>query len=217
MNDKTGVRTYFAKNINGNWQSNLRGSVIYAKNALLTETVLGVSHSQNADFVGVGDEIDVTRNVVSTNSINATIAPSVRIKKHQFGIKLDGIYRHIYDQNGITASFGTWDLNSGVTALIQPFSHFQIATDFTAYCRRGWQTQSLNTNEFVWNARMAYTTKNGKMSFILDGYDILGQLSNITCSINGQGREEIRKNLLSQYAIFHFQYRLDHNPKNAHK
>ena len=217
MNDKTGVRTYFAKNINGNWQSNLRGSVIYAKNALLTETVLGVSHSQNADFVGVGDEIDVTRNVVSTNSINATIAPSVRIKKHQFGIKLDGIYRHIHDQSGITASFGTWDFNSGVTALVQPFPRFQIASDFTVYCRRGWQTQSLNTNEFVWNARMAYTTKNGKMSFILDGYDILGQLSNITCSINGQGREEIRKNLLSQYAIFHFQYRLDHNPKNAHK
>lgn len=217
LNDKTGVRTYFAKNVNGNWQSNLHGNVTYSKNALITNFVLGASHIQNADFVGVGNDMDVTRNIVSTNSINATITPSVRIKKHQFGIKLDGIYKHINNQNGIATSFDTWNFNSGVTALIQPFSQFQIASDFTLYCRRGWQTQSLNTNELVWNARMVYTTKNGKMSFILDGYDILGQLSNITCNINGQGREEIRRNVLSQYGIFHFQYRLNHNPKRIHK
>lgn len=217
LNDKTGARTYFAKNVNGNWQSNLRGNVTYSKNALITNFIFGASHIQNADFVGVGNDIDVTRNIVSTNSINATISPSVRIKKHQLGIKLDGIYKHINNLNGSAASFDTWNFNSGVTALIQPFSQFQIASDFTLYCRRGWQTQSLNTNELVLNARMVYTTKNGKMSFILDGYDILGQLSNITCSINGQGREEIRRNVLSQYGIFHFQYRLNHTPKKMHK
>ena len=217
MNDKTGVRTYFAKNVNGNWQSNLRGNVTYTKKALITNLVLGASHTQNADFVGVGNDIDATRNIVATNSVNATITPSVRIKKQQFGIKLDGIYRHINNQNGIDTSYDIWNLNSGITAIIQPFSRFQIATDFTVYFRRGWQTQSLNTDEFVWNARMVYTSKNGKMSFILDGYDILGQLSNITYSINGQGLEEIRKNVLSQYGIFHFQYRLNYNPKKVHR
>ena len=90
----------------------------------------------------------------------------------------------------------------------------QLSTDITMFSRRGYSEPSLNTNDLVWNARISYTMMKGNMVLMLDGFDILGNLSNITSSLNGQGRTEIRRNVLPQYVLFHIQYKLNIRPKN---
>jgi hypothetical protein len=81
------------------------------------------------------------------------------------------------------------------------------------FSRRGYHDSALNADDLVWNARLSYTAMKGNLIFMLDGFDILGQLSNVTYTLNGQGRTEIRRNVLPQYALFHVQYRLNKQPK----
>ena len=107
-----------------------------------------------------------------------------------------------------------WDFNYGLTGNFSLLPKLQLSTDITMYSRRGYSEPSLNTNDLVWNARISYTMMKGNMVLMLDGFDILGNLSNITSSLNGQGRTEIRRNVLPQYVLFHIQYKLNIRPKN---
>jgi hypothetical protein len=88
-----------------------------------------------------------------------------------------------------------------------------LTTDFTVYTRRGYNDEMFNTDQFVWNARLTKSIMKGNLVFMLDGYDLLGSLSNITYSINAQGRTEVRRNVLPRYAMLHVQYKFNKQPK----
>lgn len=48
---------------------------------------------------------------------------------------------------------------------------------------------SMNINEQVWNARMAKKQMKGNLILMFDGFDLLGNLSNVRRTINAQGRK----------------------------
>ena len=48
---------------------------------------------------------------------------------------------------------------------------------------------------------------------MLDGFDILGQLDNVTRTLNAQGRTETYTNVLPRYGLLHVVYRFNKLPK----
>lgn len=54
---------------------------------------------------------------------------------------------------------------------------------------------------------------HGNIIFILDGFDILGNLSNVRRTPNAQGRTETYYNVIPRYAMLHAVYRLNIQPK----
>ena len=48
---------------------------------------------------------------------------------------------------------------------------------------------------------------------MLDGFDLLHQLNNVTYNINAQGRTETWTNVLPRYGLLHIQYRFNKQPK----
>jgi len=88
----------------------------------------------------------------------------------------------------------------------------QFSTDLTEYSRRGYEDHSMNTNELVWNARLSKRI-GGNISIMLDGFDILGNLSNVRRTINAQGRTESYYNVIPSYVMLHAIYRLNIQPK----
>jgi len=48
---------------------------------------------------------------------------------------------------------------------------------------------------------------------MLDGFDILGQLDNVTRNVNAQGRTETYTNVMPRYALLHVTYRFNRLPK----
>ena len=48
---------------------------------------------------------------------------------------------------------------------------------------------------------------------MVDGWDILGNLSNVSAGVNGQGRWEYSYNVIPRYALVRVLYRFDHQPK----
>ena len=82
------------------------------------------------------------------------------------------------------------------------------------YSRRGYSDATMNTNELVWNARITKRLMHGNLLLQLDGFDMLGQLSNVRHTINAQGRTETFYNVLPSYALFHVTWRLNKKPKS---
>ena len=85
----------------------------------------------------------------------------------------------------------------------------QLSTDFTAYTRHGYTSDELNTTDLVWNARLTCPLMKSRLLLALDGFDILGQLSNVTRTINAQSRTETHTNTLPRYALLHAIWRFN--------
>ena len=71
----------------------------------------------------------------------------------------------------------------------------------------------MNADDLLWNARLSRSFLNEKLTFICDGFDILGQLNNVTRTINAQGISETFTNVIPRYVMFHLIYKLNLNPK----
>ena len=65
----------------------------------------------------------------------------------------------------------------------------------------------------VWNARLSKTLPKLGLTLLLDGFDMLHQLSNLSVTMNEQGRTEEWRNVLPNYVLFHVIYRLSKKPK----
>lgn len=105
---------------------------------------------------------------------------------------------------------------TGLNAVLELPANFQLSTDLTLFTRRGYTDEALNTDNFVWNARLTYRALKGKLLLMLDGYDILHDLSNVSYTMNAQARTEIYRTVLPRYFMFHVQWRFNSNPK-GHK
>ena len=89
-----------------------------------------------------------------------------------------------------------------------------MGTDLTMYSRRGYADPSMNTDDLVWNMRISKSMlPRRNLTVFVDGFDILGQLSNIRRVINAQGRTETWYNTVPRYFMVHLIYRLNREPK----
>ncbi|MDE7335165.1 MAG: outer membrane beta-barrel family protein [Muribaculaceae bacterium] len=93
-----------------------------------------------------------------------------------------------------------------------PFN-IRLATDANLLTRKGFDDPTLNSNEIVWNATASWYWKKKRLSFILDAYDILGQIKVISAYSNELGRTESWSNTLPRYVLLRLRYHLDISPK----
>jgi hypothetical protein len=71
----------------------------------------------------------------------------------------------------------------------------------------------MNTNDLVWNARLSKSLLKNHVQLAIEGFDLLHNLSNVTRSLNVQGRVETYTNVIPSYVMFHCIYRIDIKPK----
>lgn len=99
-----------------------------------------------------------------------------------------------------------YNFDYSLVANIELPYNFRLSTDITMYSRRGYSDNSMNTDNLIWNARLTKRFMKGRLLLIADGFDILGNVSNVRRTINAQGRTETHYNIISNYAMFHIQY-----------
>ena len=83
-----------------------------------------------------------------------------------------------------------------------------LSTDITDYRRMGYNDEQMNRSELVWNARLSKKLVHDRLTFMLDAYDILGNLNSTTLVLNEQGRTETWTNSIPRYIMLHVVYRL---------
>ena len=209
---QTGVRTSTPQNIDGNWNTNASAGVDFPldhKERIRLKQTLRHRHSHSADLM------NNTRSVVASNYLDDELSLSWKpTDKLDFTAKGDLHYQRSTSKREDFLPINVFDFDYSLAAQIELPWNFQLATDLTMYSRRGYSDATMNTNELVWNARLTKRLMHGNLLLQLDGFDMLGQLSNVRHTINAQGRTETFYNVLPSYALFHVTWRLNKKPKS---
>lgn len=215
FNSQTGVRTYMMQNVSGNWYARLHDNIYKAFGPIdqfdITATTR-VTYGHNADLTATDNET-FTKSKIKNLELSENLRFNWRLGKQKLGLRASVDWRDTRGERQGFVNFKATTMQYGINGTFVLPYNFGIATDLNLYTRRGYAYSELNTTDVVWNARLTYTTKGGRWTFMLDGFDLLHQLSNVTYNVNAQGRTETWTNVLPRYGLLHIQYRFNKQPK----
>lgn len=210
----TGIKNITPQNVDGNWNANIHGDYncpLDKAHRLTLGSSASAAYFNSVDMIGVAGS-DATRMVTTKSTVgtlyaNAMLRMDYRLMdKHTFGVKGNLHYTHSGSEREDFVSVNAYDFDYSLVANIELPYNFRLSTDITMYSRRGYSDESMNTNDLIWNARLTKRFMKGRLLLMADGFDILGNLSNIRRTINAQGRTETYYNVISNYVMFHIQY-----------
>lgn len=213
--DKTsGIRQYRPANVNGNWQGNLTAAFmapIGKKKTLTLSVMMGPNYRQSVDLTGLSNT-DSYRSVVKTMGIDEHIELRWKIGTASLTFKSAGSWGHVSGNVPDFNNFSIVDMNNGIIAQLSLPWNLKLNTDVTLYSRRGYIDQEMNHDDWVWNARLSRSFFKGNIVAMLDGFDILGKLSNVTKTMNAQAMIEKYTNVIPRYMMFHIVYKFSKTP-----
>ena len=207
-NTATGVREGRYYNVNGNWAIN--GSVSYDRymNNFSIGNAFMPAYKVSVDLVGQ-DSPQLFRNKVYNLQFGDQLFANYSFGKSKVGAYVSAQHNRYTSNSDDFLTQRTWTVYTGLNAVLELPANFQLSTDLTLFTRRGYTDESLNTDNFVWNARLTYRALTGKLLLMLDGYDILHDLSNVSYTMDAQARTEIYRTVLPRYFMLHVQWRFN--------
>lgn len=191
------------KNMNGNWNSNLR----LIMNKPLKNKKFSVNSMTFGSYTHNTAYIDTLQNTANTLNLAENLGLQYRSDLFDFGIR--GNIRYTTTGNSLSNIDNTTIYNYGGsfnTTVYLPYN-FVIDTDI-AYSANSGATQGFELNEWLWNAsvsKQVFKAKNGTIKFNI--YDILHQKTNVTQSFQTQSVSQTVTNVLGSYFMFSFIYR----------
>ena len=212
----TGVRTIKPDNINGNWKGGFNIDYTTPLDKARKLTLIVISNSDfnhSVDLINVEGSTGSSRSTVKNLYLNETLKLEYRFnEKFYCGAKTNLNWTHSTSTREDFTTINAGNFYYGINGQIELPWNMQLSSDITEYSRRGYEETSMNTNELVWNAKLVKRIR-GNISIILDGFDILGKLSNVQRTVNAQGRTETYYNVIPRYVMLHAIYRLNIKPK----
>lgn len=208
----TGVTTYKPVNVNGNWDVSAKLESPYRWRRLdkwRPDMNVHMKYQNSVDLIG----LDLSN--VHTFTLGGKAKLTYKIMDGLEIIANGGAeWRKMTSPMAGFDPISAVDFDYGIIfrAVKLPWN-MSFTTDLMMHSRRGYTDLRLNTNDLVWNARLAKSILQGNLTFAIDGFDILGQLSNVSLTMNSQGRTEARYNTLPRYVMLHVIYRLNIQPK----
>lgn len=202
----TGITTYRPANIDGNWSLNgsAEGNFRFGPMRRLTlNNRLAADYLNSVDIINT--QLSTVRNLLLSERLKFEGALGHDLS---LGINGSAAWRHSASRMAGFATINAVDFDYGLTftAARLPWE-MSFTTDIAMHSRRGYGAHDLNTDHLVWNARVTKSLLQGRLMLALDGFDILGQLSNVRLELDAQGRTETRYNTLPRYAMLHAVWR----------
>ena len=212
-NETTGGRISRPENINGNWSVNGGGSFNLGLDTLNRWDFSGGingSYRHQVGYVNLNRTAVPDRNVTHTYNLSPDVSLSYRNRWLNFSLNLRVNYSRTENELQASRNLTTWNYNYGGNCGITFPWETRLNTDFHCYSKRGYSDQTLNTNELIWNAQLSHSFLRGKkLTVMLQWYDILGQQTNFTRTVNANGWRDQEVNAITSYAMLHVSYRLN--------
>lgn len=203
----SGVYTYTPQSVDGNQSFNvtLQDAVFLSPRYTHKLTnKLGAYLMKNVDFSGVSMEEYQKESTVR----NYRLTEEITYNFSTNNTKIRGAFSpYIYYNRSVSNREHFQDINSfdfGAHFSMQfelPWS-VRLNTDVRSVSRRGYNDDSMNDDEFIWNASLTKSFRNG-ISIGIESFDLLGQYKNVLRFVNAQGRTETIYNHLRRYAMLH--------------
>lgn len=211
--EKTGGRTTRPENINGNWD--ISGAFMF-NTALDTlgywniNTFTNVSYNNYVGYIALDNNSGSQKNTTRTTQLSERLSGSFR--NSWLEVSLDGSVNYTHTRNLLQSqsNLDTWQFSyGGFISLYMPWGT-SLSTDLHENSRRGYNDNSMNTNELIWNLQLSQSFLRGKaLTVSLQFYDILHNQSNFSRTVNAMQRSDTKYNSINSYAMIHAVYRLN--------
>lgn len=214
----SGRKLYTYDNANGNHNTKMNwilgmpltsGSNLFLHNSLSygIQQKVSLEEIKNSD-----DDITTLKKEANIRSIEDDLRLKWKTGEQVFTLR--SRYRQSYTNNGGTISHPI-DWEVGLLAHLHLPWHLDLANNFNLYTRRKYATKELNTNDFVWDARLVRTFLNEKLMVVLEGFDILQQLKHVEYTQTSSYISSKSTNVIPSYMMACVVYRLNHSTKKA--
>ncbi len=212
-NPTTGVYTYQPTNVNGNWQANIYWAHHHFLSKVFGYDIMnGYTYRHSVDLIG-GE-----RSTVNSQTVEPSLEFLYRPNSEN-QITLTGTWnwtRYDSQRPGFTTR-STLNHQYVLRGQCQLPLSIQLVTDLGLYVRSGYDTPSMNTADWVWNASLSRSFWKEKLLLKVTGYDILQQINSITQDYNSQGRTETWVRSIPSYVMATLTYKFHVAPKAKNK
>lgn len=211
--EQTGGRTTRPENINGNW--NAFGMFMFntaldsaAYFNINTFTTLRYNHS--VGYVSVDRNADSQKSTTRSTTLGERLAASYR--NDWLELELNGSLEYLHARSELQSNnnLDTWTFSYGGSLQLTAPWGTQLSTSMNMNSRRGYNDESMNTNELIWNAQLSHSFLRGNaLTLSLQMYDILHQQSTFSRAVDAMRRSDTEYNAITNYAMLHVIYRLN--------
>ena len=177
-------------------------------------SILEGNYYHNVDFIGSDINPTGNKSIVKTFQLSENLTLNRQFEKMTIGFKGRATWSNSRSRREGFQTINALDMNYGLTAQINLPYKWQVNTDLTMYTRRGYEEVSMNTDDLVWNIRISRPFFKNRILFTVDGFDVFGQISNVTRTLNAQALVETYTNVIPSYILCHFTYRFNIQPKS---
>ena len=212
----SGRKLYTYDNANGNNNTQMKwilgmpltsGSNLFLHNSM----TYGIQEKVSLEEKKNEDVISTLKKEATVRSIDDDLRLKWKTGAQVFTLR--SRFRQSYTNNGGTISHPIdWEL--GLLAHLHLPWKLDLANNFNLYGRRLYATKELNTNDFVWDARLVRTFLDDKLMVVLEGFDILKQLKHVEYTQTSSYVSSKRTNVIPSYAMACVVYRLNYTKKS---
>ena len=162
---ETGIRIYRPTNVNGNWDASAKHTINYSFGDGKKHSASMVTQFSYQNSVDLMDDNGLlttdNRSIVRTATLSFAPKLNLSLGKHTLGFSSDVAYNHYTSDRSTFQNISAWQYRIGADAIVHLPWKFDLTTDLTLYGRTGYTDASLNTNDVVWNARLARSIFKG--------------------------------------------------------
>jgi len=201
------------ENINGNWNAGgniMWNSAIDSLGYFTYNISLNENFNHRVGYVGDSKTRETLRNSTNQNMIGGRLGFGFR--NDWLEVELNGSVNYNQTRNKLQpqSNLDTWTYSYGMNSTIYLPWGTQITTDISMNSRRGYDDQSMNTNELIWNGQISQSFLKGKpLTLSVQFYDILHQQSTFSTTISQMARTDNEYNAVTSYIMFRASYRLN--------
>ncbi|MCM1519570.1 MAG: outer membrane beta-barrel family protein [Lachnoclostridium sp.] len=215
-NTATGVRNIRTYNVDGNSSGSVENNFMIQfgrKEQFTLSSMTTGSIIRSADMIGVDNDVPSASHV-NTSLLTEKLSFAWQIGKQTITLNGSASTRRTTSPREDFTSINARHFTYGINGNFKLPAGFGISTDLTNYTRRGYGMKEIDKSFVVWNLRLSYCPpRASRFVFMVDGFDMLHQLSNVNYAVNAAGRTVSYTNALPRYVLFSVQYRLNLQPK----
>ena len=196
---KTGIFTSMPVNVEGNWGLNAdfwANTHLGNKDSRFSlENHLRALYNHNIDLSsheGMENSVrNTTHHVAMANDMIVRYRPST---KWDLRALLSATWMHTKSDIPDFTDISTVDLSYGLRLQSALPWQIHLGSTFLVNTTRGYQSEALNGDRFIWNAQLSRAFFHDRLILTLKGYDMLAQLRNYYHSVTTMSSTEISSN-----------------------
>lgn len=214
-NPKTGVTVFKPENVGGNWNTSASFMtslpVGKAKRMFLTNSA-SVTYANSVDLI-TNAQYESARSSVRKCDVTEDLRMTYNMSWGSLGGNLGVNWINLESKrdNFETVNCENWLL--GANATISLPWRLSLSADVTATLRTGYDDSNMNKTTLICNARLSRSFLHGKLTVMIDAFDILDGIRDIYRDVNEQGRIETWYGSMGRYVMAHARYKFAKKPK----